>query len=40
MFEKVLIANRGDQPPYGGAAAQPNCAVTARHKGVFAPEIN
>jgi hypothetical protein len=23
MFEKILIANRGDQP-HGGAAAQPN----------------
>jgi hypothetical protein len=21
MFEKILIANRGDQPPTGGAAA-------------------
>jgi hypothetical protein len=40
MFEKVLTANRGDRPPYGGAAAQPHCAVTAGHKGVFAPEIN
>jgi hypothetical protein len=25
MFEKVLIANRGDQQPAGCAAAQPNC---------------
>jgi len=24
MFEKILIANRGDQPPTGGAAAQPS----------------
>lgn len=24
MYEKILIANRGDQPPVGGAAAKPN----------------
>lgn len=28
MFEKILIANRGDQPPTGGAAAQPICVAT------------
>ncbi len=38
MFDKILIATRGDQPPAGGAAAQPNCAVAASHKGNFAPE--
>lgn len=40
MFEKVLIANCGDKPQYGDAAVQPDCVVTARHKGDFAPEIN
>jgi hypothetical protein len=39
MFEEVLIANRGDQPPHGGAATQPNRPVTAGHKGDFAPEF-
>lgn len=39
MFEKVLIANRGDQPPHGGATAQPNCPVAEGHKGDFAPEF-
>ena len=39
MFEKVLIANRGDQLPHGSAAAKPNCTVAAGHKGGFAPEI-
>ena len=29
MFEKILIANRGDQPPTGGAAAQPNSVAAA-----------
>lgn len=39
MFEKVLIANRGDQPPHGGAAAQPNRTVATGHEGVLATEI-
>ncbi len=34
MFEKILIANRGDQPR-SGAAAQPNCMVRAAHAGDF-----
>ncbi len=38
MFEKILIANRGDQPPAGGAAAQPNCAAAESRKGVFTTE--
>ena len=29
MFEKILVANRGDQPPKGGAAAQPNRVTAA-----------
>ena len=36
MFGKVLIANRGDQPPEGGAAAKLNCTVAEGHKGDFA----
>jgi len=39
MFEKILIANRGDQQLQGCAAAKPNCAVAAGHKGDFAAEI-
>jgi len=38
MFEKILIANRGDQPPAGGAAAQPNRAVAVGHQGGFTAE--
>ncbi|MFN3985290.1 MAG: hypothetical protein ACK4KV_07365 [Rhodocyclaceae bacterium] len=38
MFEKILIANRGDQPPNGGAAAQPNRIGAAGHGGGFTAE--
>ena len=38
MFEKTLIANRGDQPPAGGAAAQPNCVTAESHKRYFTTE--
>jgi len=38
MFEKILIANRGDQPPAGGAAAQPNRPAAAGREGGFAVE--
>ena len=38
MFEKILIANRGDQPPTGGAAAQPNCAAAESRKRYSTPE--
>ncbi len=38
MFDEILIANRGDQPPAGGAAAQPNCTVAAGHEGGFTAE--
>lgn len=38
MSEKILIANRGDQPPAGGAAAQPHRAVAEGHKGDLAAE--
>jgi len=36
MFGKVLIANRGDQSPRGGAAAQLNRPVAEGRKGGFA----
>ncbi len=35
MFEKIPIANRGDQPPWGGAAAKPNCPALIERKGDF-----
>jgi len=38
MFEKILIANRGDQLPTGGAAAQPNCAAAASRKSYLTAE--
>jgi hypothetical protein len=34
MFNKILIANRGDQPQ-SGAAAQLNCMVRVAHAGDF-----
>lgn len=34
MFNKILIANRGDQPQ-SGAAAQLNCLVREVHAGDF-----
>ena len=38
MFEKILIANRGDQPPTSGAAAQPNCPAAESRKRYFIAE--
>lgn len=38
MFEKILIANRGDQRPVGRAAAQPHCPVAEGNKGGFTAE--
>ena len=35
MFDKILIANRGDQTR-SGAAAQPNGMVRVAHAGDFA----
>jgi hypothetical protein len=35
MFDKILIANRGDQPR-SGAAAKPHGMVRAAHAGDFA----
>jgi hypothetical protein len=40
MFEKILIANRGDQPLTGGAAAQPNCAAAESRESYFTAETN
>lgn len=37
MFEKILIANRGDQPRRG-TAAQPNRPAAAGRQGEIAPE--
>jgi hypothetical protein len=33
MFNKILIANRGDQPTPVGAAAKPNCTARAACAG-------
>jgi hypothetical protein len=38
MLEKILIANRGDQPPAGGAAAQPNRVAAESCEGGFTTE--
>jgi len=38
MFEKILIAYRGDQLPCGGAAAQPNCSMAEGQQSGFATE--
>jgi hypothetical protein len=35
MFEKILIANRGDQP-HSGAAAQHQCAATVSRSNLAA----
>ncbi len=39
MFNKVLIANRGDQPAKAGAAAKPNCVFVEDKAGDFAAEV-
>ena len=36
MFNKILIANRGDQPQ-NGAAAKLNCLMYEVHSGDFTP---
>ena len=36
MFDKILIANRGDQPQ-SGAAAKPNCMARTACAGEFNP---
>jgi hypothetical protein len=38
MFEKILIANRGDQLPAGSAAAKPKCPTVKGRQGDFAAE--
>ncbi len=40
MFEKILIANRGDQSPKGDAAAQPNCLAAVGREGYFTTRRN
>ncbi len=40
MFEKILIANRGDQLPQGSAAAKPKRATAAGRQGGFAAETS
>ncbi|WP_256365540.1 hypothetical protein [Methylovorus sp. MM2] len=39
MFNKVLIANRGDQPSLDGAAAKPKSLLVEDHAGDFAAEV-
>jgi len=36
MFNKILVANRGDQPQ-SGAAAQPHCLAHVVRAGGFNP---
>jgi len=38
MFEKILIANRGDRPPTGGATAQPNSTAAENREGCYTME--
>jgi hypothetical protein len=38
MFEKILIANRGDQLPQGSATAKPNHPAAESRQGDFAAE--
>jgi len=38
MFKKILIANRGDQPPTGGAAAKPNRTTAVSRECYFTAE--
>jgi hypothetical protein len=38
MFEIILIANLGDQPPTGGAAAQPNRVAAESREDGFTTE--
>jgi hypothetical protein len=40
MFNKVLIANRGDQPQVCGAAAQSNRMMAVGHAGGFATGVH
>ena len=38
MFEKILIANRGDKSPSGDEAAQPNRTAAVSRKCSFTAE--
>jgi hypothetical protein len=40
MFEKILIANRGDQLPPGSTAAKPNRTTAEGRQGDFAAETS
>ena len=40
MFEKILIANRGDQLPKGSAAAKPNRPAAPSRQGDLAAEAS
>ena len=38
MFDKILIANRGDNECEALVAARPDCLVRAAHAGEFSAE--
>ena len=38
MFDKILIANRGDDEREALGAARPNCLVREAHSGDFTAE--
>lgn len=40
MIKKILIANRSDKTPIGGAAAKPNSIAAASRAGYFNAEKN
>jgi hypothetical protein len=40
MFEKILIADRGDRLPKGSAAAQPDRPAAESRKRYFTAEIS
>jgi hypothetical protein len=40
MIKSILVANRSDQPPNGGAAAQPNRQRAVGSHGEFTPEAH
>ena len=40
MFNKVLIANRGDQPLLSGEEAKPKCMLIADQAGYFTAEVH
>ncbi len=38
MFDKILVANRGDNVRAARVAAKPDCMVREAHEGGFAAE--